>query len=183
MAKNRQIGRVLLEHIIKSLAEENFYAMTNEERSAKANSWLDHFEDVLNRNFQETQCESFIAYYDGSAKPNPGDMHIGGYIKNNAGDTIWTMSKSAGFGTNNQAEYLALLEVSKKLVELGAKEAKIYGDSQLTVNQVNGKWQVKDQKMVNLHKLVKQNFSQIDKVKLKWVQRNQNSLADKLSKG
>lgn len=123
----------------------------------------------------------FKAHFDGSATPNPGDINIGGYIEN--GDKIiYQFSKNMGHGTNSEAEYLALIELSTKIISLNIKKVEIFGDSQLVVNQINGKFQIKKDNMRNLAKRVRRRLSHIPDWKLTWVRRCSNKKADALSK-
>ena len=81
----------------------------------------------------------YEAYFDGSATPNPGARKIGGYILDpTSRKKVATYSQDLGYGTNNEAEYLSLYHLSMKIRDLGIKKVKIYGDSKLVVNQVNG---------------------------------------------
>ena len=84
----------------------------------------------------------FVGQFDGSAKPNPGEMKIGGYIKNlkDMDKPLYSFSLDKGYGTNNRAEYMALIKLLEVAIERGVKRINIYGDSNLAVQQVNGKW-------------------------------------------
>jgi ribonuclease HI len=82
-------------------------------------------------------------FTDGACQPNPGKMGIGVVVewqKNNP--TI--ISKSGGDGTNNIAEYMALLEAQDFIKENIIKNVIINSDSTLMVKQVNGEWKCKD---------------------------------------
>ena len=50
--------------------------------------------------------------------------------------------------TNNIIEYEALIHGMKIIIEWGVDELKIFGDSQLVINQVNDIYQMKDEKLV-----------------------------------
>jgi len=125
--------------------------------------------------------KSFKAYFDGSATPNPGEINIGGCIKN--GDTnIFKFSKNMGRGTNSEAEYLALIEILGKIVSLKIQKVKIFGDSQLIVNQINGRYRIKQDNMKHLSRRAKALLSHIPEWKLSWIKRSKNREADALSK-
>ena len=51
-----------------------------------------------------------VIHFDGACQPNPGLMGIGWTIHDPDGNLIETGSRTAGSGTNNIAEYLALIE-------------------------------------------------------------------------
>ena len=124
----------------------------------------------------------FKAYFDGSASPNPGEINIGGCIKN--GDVnIVKFSKNMGRGTNNEAEYLALIEILKKIISFKIKKIKIFGDTQLIVNQINGRYRIKQDNMKHLYRQAKALLSHIPEWKLEWIKRSKNKEADVLSKG
>jgi len=86
-------------------------------------------------------------YFDGSAKPNPGMMTIGGLIKSPDGKIIKEFSTELGDGTNNEAEYIAFIRLIDLALQLGIKDIELYGDSALVVNQVNRTWKAKDDRM------------------------------------
>jgi glutathione synthase/RimK-type ligase-like ATP-grasp enzyme/ribonuclease HI len=129
------------------------------------------------------QCDSeiFTAYFDGSASPNPGDMKVGGYIKDKF-KTLVKFSKIKGHGTNNEAEYLALIELLNHLVYYNIKKVKIFGDAKLIIDQVNG--DCKNNKL-NLQRLALRAhvlLKQVPDWELTWIKRSKNKRADALSK-
>ena len=126
---------------------------------------------------------SFIAYFDGSAKPNPGEMKIGGRILTpDSKNIVQEYSIDIGHGTNNEAEYSSLLQMAEMLVNLKATSVKIYGDSQLVVNQINGLWQVKNDRMRLFHSRTLAALSLIPNWTLEHVFRDQNTEADALTR-
>lgn len=96
---------------------------------------------------------------DGTCEPNPGQMAIGCVATyptpdgNNKRTKILEISEKVGSGTNNQAEYLAVLRGLEAL-KAKIKEEKeniptvrgirVFTDSQLVVRQLNGEYEVKD---------------------------------------
>lgn len=119
---------------------------------------------------------------DGSSKGNPGPMTVGVAVYE-GGKLIKKISKKVGIGTNNKAEYLAVINALDTAKQMGAEEIEFFSDSQLLVNQLNGKYAVHSSNIRDLFKKVnelKQNFK---KVTFKWVPREENVLADELSNG
>jgi ribonuclease HI len=123
----------------------------------------------------------YTAVFDGSAQPNPGIKHIGGAVYKD-GKTIYTFSIRRNHGTNNEAEYEALIEIASYLNGSGIEEVEITGDSMLVVNQVNGLWKCNVPQLQEYKEKIIRLLSGI-KYSLKHVPREQNTFADKLSKG
>src|SRR5689334_15249432 len=75
------------------------------------------------------------AWFDGSAHPNPGRIGIGAVLAGPGGEHV-EISRRAGHGNNGDAEYLALIALLEKAVELRVPELLVYGDSQVVVQDV-----------------------------------------------
>jgi ribonuclease HI len=102
------------------------------------------------RKMKKTWVSTHYEYYagfDGSAKPNPGQMRIGGWICGPNGQAIKKFSNDIGLGTNNEAEYRALITLLKIVDKMEVKSIKIVGDSQVVINQVNKKAKARDKRM------------------------------------
>jgi len=119
------------------------------------------------------------AWFDGACTGNPGPMGIGGVVILENGEKH-TISEQRGFGTNNVAEYTALIEVLNLAIELGVTDLQLKGDSQLVINQVNGDWAVKNHGLAPLHDTAKALMTRIPRASLMWVKREKNQEADGL---
>ena len=125
----------------------------------------------------------FVGHFDGSSVPNPGKMTIGGRIINvPSGKVVCTYSEEVGEGTNNQAEYLSLIELLKKAIENNITKIYIKGDSMLVVKQVNGEWKVKSPQMKILRNEAQKLLENFDMWKLDHVYRCYNKEADRLTR-
>ncbi|NQE54190.1 Ribonuclease HI [ANME-1 cluster archaeon GoMg3.2] len=89
--------------------------------------------------------------------------------------------KLPDMGTNNIAEYTALLTGLTKALELGWKHVIIEGDSKLVINQVKGAWKINKAHLKRLHARVIKELSKFDSYALNWIPRNKNSAADELA--
>jgi len=121
-----------------------------------------------------------IIYTDGACFGNPGPMGIG-VVVYKGHKKIMEISEYAGEGTNNRAEYLALiraLEIAKKLEE---KEVLIRTDSQLIERQIKGHYKVKNAGLKPLKAKADKLMSEL-KVEVEHVTREKNEEADELSK-
>lgn len=89
-------------------------------------------------------------YTDGGALGNPGPA-ASAYIIYNGRKIVAQDSKFLGHGTNNQAEYTALILAYEKIKDLlkegqlkGITIINVFSDSSLLVNQLNGLYKVKN---------------------------------------
>ena len=73
--------------------------------------------------------------------------------------------------SNNEVEYKALLAGLRVVSDLGAKEVKVYSDSRLVVNQVQGSFEAKDPRMMEYLRLAKQTMDCFLSVKVVQVAR------------
>ena len=80
--------------------------------------------------------------------------------------------------TNNEGEYLAVLIALTALITAGfydGTDIEIYSDSQLIVNQLNGKYKIHKPELQDLHdKVMDLSGSISSKVKVTWVPRELN---------
>ncbi|PIY32375.1 MAG: hypothetical protein COZ07_05955 [Candidatus Infernicultor aquiphilus] len=119
---------------------------------------------------------------DGSCYPNPGNMAIGIVIYQD-GELVKKISEAIGYGTNNIAEYKALIRGLEEIKKINPERADIYCDSQLVVNQLNKKFKVRDKGIILLFNRVEEIRQTIpSKLNFIWERRNHNSIADDLAK-
>jgi len=122
-----------------------------------------------------------IIYTDGACSGNPGPMGIG-FIILKEGKELFKFSNNIGLGTNNIAEYTAIIEGVKKAIELGAKGITVRSDSQLVVRQLNGQYRVKNQKLKELKNELLSLLPKDLEIVFENIPREKNKIADKLSK-
>lgn len=119
---------------------------------------------------------------DGSCYPNPGNMAIGIVIYKN-GDLVKKISEVIGYGTNNVAEYKALIRGLEEVKELNPEKIDVYCDSQLVVKQLNKIYKVRDKGIIPLFNRVQEIIRTISgKVNFIWDRRDNNFMADNLAK-
>ena len=122
-----------------------------------------------------------VLKFDGSCDPNPGRMGIGVVILDGRGELVLEISKEMGDGTNNRAEYLAILTGLQELVRFHSGGVVVQGDSDLAIKQLTGEWRVKDREIRNIFDQVKGLEAKFDNVEYEWVSRESNKAADVLS--
>jgi ribonuclease HI len=124
-----------------------------------------------------------VANIDGASIGNPGSSGLGVVIMDSEGKILKKHSEHLGDGTNNRAEYLALLRCIELAEELGADELEVRSDSELVVSQMNGRYKIKHR---DLQTLAKKVFERVQSSKIKLsivhVPRELNKVADKLAK-
>ncbi len=81
------------------------------------------------------------ASIDGGARGNPGDAGCGVVLE--AGGRREEHTLVLGTATNNIAEYAALLVALERARALGLEELEVRSDSELLVEQMNGRYRVK----------------------------------------
>lgn len=126
-----------------------------------------------------------FCYFDGSCNNNGNNGDTGiGFLAVKGDKKIIEISKFAGSGTNNTAEYMALIEGLKALIEGGYNKEKciIYGDSQLVIMQVTGKWNCYKEHLKPLLAETQRLLQCFGAVQINWVNREKNAEADRLSK-
>lgn len=119
---------------------------------------------------------------------NPGGIACYAFVVKSNGKTLHSDYGVAGEpfspdSTNNVAEYTALAKALEWLVanNLTSDKVVINSDSQLVVNQLQGNYKVKGKRIIPLYKqvlLLKKKFSDVE---IRWVPREQNREADRLT--
>lgn len=104
--------------------------------------------------------ERIKIYTDGSSLGNPGKASFS-FIILKDGKIIVKKSGELGIKTNNQAEYIAVIESLKETLRQGYNNVEVYSDSLLLINQINGKYKVKSENIKNL-------FMEINRLKEKF---------------
>lgn len=87
-------------------------------------------------------------------------------------------AKAMGRGTNNQAEYHAVLLALHQAAAAGITRLTIHGDSQLILRQLDGSYQVRNAELRPLWEAARALMTRFEHVKLAWVPREENGAAD-----
>lgn len=118
---------------------------------------------------------------DGAARGNPGPAAIGAVIKDDRGQIVETISRRIGKATNNQAEYRAIIAGLERAVKLGARQVKIFSDSELAVKQINGRYRVKNASLREFYEKVVKLAGALDSFSITHVRRHKSAAADSLA--
>ncbi|MFW6130190.1 MAG: NAD(P)-dependent oxidoreductase [Atribacterota bacterium] len=119
---------------------------------------------------------------DGSCIPNPGKMAIGIVIYQD-GNLLKKVNEIIGRGTNNIAEYRAVIRGLEEIKNIPAQTVEFYCDSQLVVKQLNKQFKVKNKKIILLYQRIQELLDEIKSpVFFIWNRREENQLADNLAR-
>jgi ribonuclease H / adenosylcobalamin/alpha-ribazole phosphatase len=131
----------------------------------------------------------FVVRTDGAARGNPGPASAGAALfdlaRPDARDP-WaapdaSISDYLGIQTNNVAEYTGVVRALELARDLGATEVHMLLDSKLIVEQLAGRWRVKDAKLIPLWASARGTLGGFRRWSATHVPRAQNSVADALA--
>ena len=97
------------------------------------------------------------------------------------GRVVAEVGEGIGHATNNQAEYRAALVGLALAAEHDASAVLLRSDSRLLVEQLAGRFRVKDPTLRRLHEEARRLMAMFEDVSLEHVPREQNSDADRLA--
>jgi ribonuclease HI len=134
---------------------------------------------ALKRSKHRPPPSAWLAWFDGSAHPNPGEIGIGALLRGPDGQQF-EISEGAGYGNSSEAEYHALIAVLAAAVQRQPAQLVIYGDSRVVIDDVNqsggGARSLQAQR-----EQVRSLMAQLSDVTLRWIPRHKNGAADALS--
>ena len=124
-----------------------------------------------------------IVYCDGGSRGNPGPSAIGAVVLDPSTDPprrLAMVSERIGVTTNNVAEYRALIAGLAAAAPFRASRVHVRADSKLVVEQVNGRWKVKQAHLRPLLDEARRLLAGYAEVDLRHVPRAENADADAL---
>ena len=116
------------------------------------------------------------AYIDGGSRGNPGEAGIGVYFPG-----VVRIAEYLGTGTNNFAEYSALLAALRFAVFSRCEDLKVFADSELVVKQIKGEYQVRNEAIRLFYDSALRWMKLIPHFSISHVRRENNKEADKLA--
>lgn len=120
------------------------------------------------------------AWFDGSARPNPGACSIGAVLAGPAGERV-EISQDAGYGSSSEAEYGALLAVLKAAVAAGACDLVVHGDSRVVIDDVTAPPAGAAPSLAHLRDEAQRLSVMLGSVTFCWIPRHRNHIADQLA--
>ena len=129
--------------------------------------------------------KKIVIYTDGGSRGNPGKAAIGVVFCNEKDQVIKKFGEYLGDNlTNNEAEYQAVIFGLKKFKAVFGKaiakvsEVEVRSDSELLVNQMNGKYKLEDEKIQKFFIEIWNLMIDFRGVKFKAIPREKNKEAD-----
>lgn len=148
-------------------------------RAARAQEKIDRL--ALKQARDQPPPGAWLAWFDGSAHPNPGRLGIGALLRGPLGACV-EISRRAGHGNSGEAEYLALVALLEAALEHRPPLLVIYGDSQVVVTDANRPLSESGAAGLETHRArAAALMAQLDDVTLRWIPRHRNADADRLS--
>lgn len=176
----------LAEHGYQSLDEavESFQQHYGNDVSAATPLKIIHFEVKPVQKIDDKNTTNIAKitevklFADGGSRGNPGPS-ASGYVLFDMNDTILVKKGIyLGITTNNQAEYQALKFGLEEAFRMNTKTVHVYLDSLLVVNQMIGKFKVKNRDLWPIHTAIKEIAGRFEHVSYTHVPRALNKEAD-----
>lgn len=124
-------------------------------------------------------------YTDGASRGNPGFASYGFVIISENGQVLHKAGAFLGVATNNVAEYTAVAEafefIKKQFKNHIPLRIKLFADSLLVVQQLSGKYKVKNLKLKILFDQIKILELSLGRIFYNYIPREKNKLADFLA--
>jgi probable phosphoglycerate mutase len=138
---------------------------------------------------EPVRTRGFVIRTDGAARGNPGPASLGAALfdltrpdaRDDRAVPDASISDYLGIQTNNVAEYTGVVRALDLARDLGADEVHLLLDSKLIVEQLAGRWRVKDAKLIPLWAAARGTLGGMQRWTAAHVPRARNSVADALA--
>lgn len=119
-------------------------------------------------------------FIDGGSRGNPGPSGIGIVMQDGNEEVLWTHGEAIGEGTNNNAEYIALIRGLTGAIKAGVHEIDVFSDADLVVKQMGGQYKVKSLELRPLWQEAQGLSRQFRRFRMRHIPRAKNKTADAL---
>ena len=155
----------------------------NNKKQKRAQVSEDSVDTKKRRKEDKDEVDTYLLMFDGGVRGNPGGLCGCGAIiyALPSKKVIWSgYSFLKHLSTNNEAEYSGLILGLHAALKRQLKNLLVQGDSELVINQVTGKYEVRAQGLRHLHAIVKRTLPSFQ-CEFKHVFREANTDADRLA--
>ena len=118
---------------------------------------------------------------DGAARGNPGPAGLGAVVRTPPGEVLAEIAEGIGVATNNVAEYRAAIAGLERARDFGATDVLLRSDSHLLIEQLAGRFRVKNPTLQRLNHEARKLLAGFPNVRLEHVPRERNKRADLLA--
>ena len=120
---------------------------------------------------------------DGGSRGNPGPAGYGALVRDPlTGEVLAEICDGLGTATNNVAEYSGLVAGLRAAARRApGADVEVRMDSRLVIEQMSGRWQIKDQTLRTLAAAARDEARRLGRVSYAWVPRARNRDADRLA--
>jgi len=125
-------------------------------------------------------AHAWQAWFDGSARPNPGRCGLGALLLAPDGRRI-ELAQDGGHGNSSEAEYRALIALLRAALAHGALDIAIHGDSRVVVNDINGPDVASAPALRGYRAEALDLLARLPQASVRWIPRHKNIEADALS--
>lgn len=122
-----------------------------------------------------------IAYADGASRGNPGPAAYGAVLYAENGVELNALGDTIGRATNNVAEYRGAIAAVEAALDHGATSLELRLDSDLIVQQLRGRYRVRNKKLRPLYEQLTGLIERLDQFEPTHVNREFNRRADALA--
>lgn len=131
---------------------------------------------------REMPENTYLIYFDGGSRGNPGKAGAGAVIYDPDGREIFASAIPIGERqTNNFAEYTGMVAGLEGAIERGIRRAIVRGDSQLVIRQMRGEYKVKNANLRGLYETARKYVGEFELLTFEHIRRELNGRADALS--
>jgi len=126
----------------------------------------------------KTSDTSITVFSDGGSRGNPGPSAAGFVVVDSSQNVIAEGGQFLGVTTSDHAEYHGVYLGMQKAAEMGYKRINFKIDSMMVVNQMNGRYKIKNRALWPIHQHIRDLMKQFEAVSFSHVGREFNRLAD-----
>lgn len=138
------------------------------------------FQNIDSKFAQKIQRKATLMC-DGGSRGNPGIAGSGFVIYDENKKEISRGGKFCGIQTNNFAEYTSLIIGLEMALKLEITHLKVLMDSKLVVEQMKGKWKVKNANIKPLFERAKSVAENFEILNFQHIPREKNKVADSIA--
>lgn len=121
------------------------------------------------------------AWFDGSARPNPGTCRIACVLRGPDGEHF-THGENIDYGDSSAAEYRALIAALQLALDRGADTLHIRGDSRVVIDDVLHQEHTASPILHAYRRQALTLMAQFGAIDLRWIPRHKNTEADALTR-